>query len=547
MLPLLLLTASSLQSQNPPPDAASFHSRSELVLVPAVVTDKSGKHVPNLSKKDFIVTEDGKPQTVAVFEEVNTSATRVQRAATAPGEFSNVLQTGNNARRLVIVCLDMLNTPMLQQGGMRKELLKYLAQALDPGEPTELVLIDNSGLRVVHDFTSDPAVLAEALQRLTGISMSRAEKQPVSDAPHSGDALAALLRMLATMENEQKAHMEAFDRRAAVLATMQAMQQIAASVAGIPGRKALLWVGAGFPFSIGQGDSSPDRGSVMDLYEHTWRLLNQAQLAVYPIDVRQLTNFKFHGADEPGTKHMPWETTGDDPYTDILLRDDKEQQEILTTLRNFADATGGRAFFDSNDLQRGFREAVNDNASYYMLGYYLNRQGKKPGWHRLQVRLERGGMEVRARNAFLLTKAGESRGSGTDLATALHSPMDFTGIPIQGRWTTVTPAAGNMRNVAFELVMPAGFAEIDGSDNNHLQVEFLAEASRDGDPAPVRAGRTLNSHLSAESLEQIRSQGMTYRSQLKLAPGEYSVRFVVLDTLSGRMGSVSSALKVASY
>lgn len=530
-------------------EVPKFSSRSELVLVPAVVTDKSGGHISNLSKNDFVLLEDGKPQTISVFDEVKTSPALVQRTPTPTGHFSNLLQTSNGPRRLVIVALDVINTPILLQGSARNELLKFLGKSLDPGEPTELVIFGRSGVTILHDFTEDPAALVATLQRLPGKGASLAEKESVSQAPHDGDGLSAMLRMLAHMENEDKARMEAFDRHAAILATLDALKQIAASVAGIPGRKALLWVGSGFPFSVSQTDTAPSLGSVQDAYEHTWRLLNQAQVAVYPIDVRSLTNSKFHGVDEPGTKHMPWEATGDDPYTDILLRDDKEQQEILTTLKNFADATGGRAFYDTNDLQRGFREAVSDNSNYYMLGYYLNRQGKKPGWHKLQVKLQqRGGVEIRARNAFLLTNGSSREQTRSDLITALQSPIAFTGIPVQGDWTGSSPSGDKNKKVGFELVLPAGFAEIDESAGNHLHVEFLAEARAQGDDrskdAPVRVSQTLDVRLDAKGIEQIRSSGMTYRNALKLPPGEYNVHFVVLDALSGRMGSVSTSLKI---
>ena len=545
MIVAFLVTCSAAYAQQPSAETATFTASSELVLVPAVVTDKSGRHISELKKSDFVLLEDGKPQSISIFEELKTSSERVQRMVSAPGQFSNVLQSTETPKRLVIVALDVINTPMLLQGGARNETLRFLAESLDPGEPTELVVIGRDGLQVLHDFTADPAVLVAALQRVSGVTSSLAEKQEVSQGPKPSDGLSATLRMLANMENEQKAGIEAFDRRTGILATLQAMQQVAASVAGIPGRKALLWVSAGFPFSISQVDAAPDRGSMMDSYEHTWRLLNQSQVAVYPIDIRSLTNPKFHGVDEPGTKHLPWEATGDDPYTDILLRDDKEQQETLTTLRTFADATGGRAYFDSNDLQKGFREAVSDSSSYYMLGYYLHRQGKKPGWHKLQVRVQQGGTAVRARNAFLLTNGKNKAENQNDLAAALQAPIDLTGIPIQGSWTTVSPATEGRKSMGFELVMPANFAEIDEFDGNHMHVEFVAEARAEGKDVPVRIEQPLDVHLDAKGLEQLRTHGMTYRNSLKLQPGKYRVRFVVLDALSGRSGTVTSEIKLA--
>jgi hypothetical protein len=162
------------------------------------------------------------------------------------------------------------------------------------------------------------------------------------------------------------------------------------------------------------------------------------------------------------------------------------------------------------------------------------------------VRVQRSGVEVRSRSTFLVARASavpeEAR---ANLGTALQSPVDFTAIPIQGDWTGVSAGDGKSKRVSFELVLPANFAEINEADGNHLHVEFVAEAKSEATDAPVRAGQTLDVHLDAKGLEQIRRNGMTYRNSLKLAPGDYTVHFVVLDALNGRMGSVSAPLKVA--
>jgi VWFA-related protein len=533
---------------------ATFTSRSELVLVPAVVTDKSGAHVSGLTKDDFVVLEDGRPQKISVFEEIKTTAEPIKKIPNPAGQFGNTLEPNSGSRRLLIVALDLVNTPGLLQANAKSEVLKFLSKSLDPNSPTEFVLITRGGLHVIHDFTGYPRVLSAMLQQLTGTRNDLAEKEALSPVPRSTDAISGALARLARDENESKMQLESFERHSAILTTMEALQQIAGQVAGVPGRKALIWVSAGFPLSITKltdslAEPSPalfTENSVNDLYRRTCQLLNQAQLAVYPVDVRYLTNPGFQGADEPGVYFSAPGNPRDNPYTMVMDHRGWENEETLSTFRTFAENTGGRAYYNSNDIQRGLREAADDSASYYMLGYQLNRQGKKLGWHKMKVVVQRHGVEVRARNTFVLTDPQRSAAEDerAALRSALQSPVDFTAIAIQGTWTGTSAAAAKHRKIGFELVMPSGFADVDSGRSNHMHVEFLVKAASNGKKDPVISTRTVDVHLDAKGLEQVQQHGLTFRSALDLPAGDYNVRFVVLDALSGRIGSASAPLKV---
>jgi len=211
----------------------------------------------------------------------------------------------------------------------------------------------------------------------------------------------------------------------------------------------------------------------------------------------------------------------------------------------FAQATGGRAFYNTNDLKGAFQKAANDNSSYYVLSYYLERKDKKPGWHKLSVKVDRHGSEVRARNGFFLQQESTQQLAKTALEIALKSPLEYTGIPITGRWQQVTPAAEpGKKKVVFILTMPPNFAEVDETNNNHIELEIVAVARTATGESAGDALKTMDGHLKPDSLKQIRESGLDYRGALTLAPGEYTVHFAVQDQLSGRMGSVNTPLKV---
>src|ERR1019366_5577576 len=258
-----------------------------------------------------------------------------------------------------------------------------------------------------------------------------------------------------------------------------------------------IWAGGGFPFSVSDNTmqlAPAGRDSLVDvlpLYEHTWQLMNDAQISLYPVDVKglQVVNMPSVSVGNAGrnyARNMNW-----------------RQMDTQSTFQTFASMTGGRAYYNSNDLVKGFRDAVNDSAEYYMLGYYLDRTKTKPGWRKLAVKVKRDHTETRARSGFFVTNAtvDPENSRSSDISSALQSPLDYTSLPLVARWGKIEQA----------------------------------------DP-PM--GRKIENHLTPEKLSAIHQKGLVYNGALDLAPGEYTVRFVVRDDLSGRIGSVAAPLKV---
>src|SRR6202171_2107501 len=423
-----------------------FTARSELVLIPTLVTDKSGNHIRGLKKEDFTVLENSAEQKVATFEEISSDPQRLSRPRNL-NEFSNSLAGGPSARRLTLIVLDLINTPFSDQVYARKDLLKYLTQSVDQREPTALYTLTRSGIHVIHDFATDPRVLVAALHRVKGdashivdspedVEAVTGSASPDGSAGVDPAAVQSEAQRIQTMMEDSELNFQSFQQRLAITYTLQGMQQVAQGLAGFPGRKSLIWASGGFPFSVSDNtmqlapagrDSLTD---VLPMYEHTWQLLNDAQIALYPVDVGGLQVSTTPGASirRPGrnyTRNMSW-----------------RRMDTESTLQTFASMTGGRAYYNSNDLVKGFRDAVHDSAEYYMLGYYLDRSKTKAGWRKLAVKVKRDHVEVRARSGFFVTNATvdpeDTRTS--DIASALNSPLDYTSLPLVVRWDKVEPS-----------------------------------------------------------------------------------------------------------
>jgi hypothetical protein len=194
-----------------------------------------------------------------------------------------------------------------------------------------------------------------------------------------------------------------------------------------------------------------------------------------------------------------------------------------------------------------------------MLAYYVDKstiREKGKNWRKLKVKVDVSGVDVRARSGYFLNEAG-----GADLKDeldlALTSPLDFTGLPVTVRWLPQvadaqpqksTPQDGKpqdeKKQVKFEVILSPNAATIDSSDNNMISLKIVASARTSSAEEVNGIVQTVTGHLKQETVDKMRAVGFTFKSDIALPPGSYSVRFVVHDNVSGRTGSVAAPITV---
>ena len=556
---LLLFTLPSAASDKEAPKQSApttFVSRTELVQVPVVVTNGAG-HIGGLVKDDFVLQENGKDKPIASFEEVKATGGSLRRPPRALGEYSNTYENDAGTKSLTIFALDLINTPFYDQAYARRQLIKFLATRLDMNEPTALILIKPHGIQVLHDFTTDTSVLIAALQKLSGetaaIQLAEQDLGPEINGIGgfvNGVGIDAYVQLV---------------QREAIMATLESFQHVAESFAGVAGRKSLIWATAAFPFGLDpisgtiinpsvvgfgttqsanpvNGDlpelpsstqirSTEDLRSLEPLYQRTIQMMSDSNISVYPVDARGLIVF-FPGADVSQIR-------GWNSFNRALFEASRE------TMVGFADMTGGRAFYNRNDLEGAFRKAADDSTQYYMLGYYLDKN-PKPGWHKLRVKVKAKGANVQARSGFFVT-AGAQQASDKkmDISMALASPLDYTAVPMTVLWTSRGEAGGPKKKVPYRIILPPGADLVDDHDNNHLSLEVVSVARTASGSSADQFGQHLETNLKSAAMDQIRKDGLVYNNAVEVPPGDYSVRFVVRDNLTGRIGSVTAPLHVA--
>jgi VWFA-related protein len=534
----------------------TFTSKTIYVLVPVVVTGKDGKPVTGLKKEDFHIQENGKDVAVASLEDIHTTTAPISRPAMAGNEVRNQTSPDATPRRLVIIALDMVNTPFEDQLQARHAIINYLSENIDPDGLYQLVTVENNGLRILYDYTEETAPLIATLKKV-GSSLptvkadpgfvQRAESTdtgpntiiPVGEDPELGTPLVGppeFRQAMATFLAETGMEKVRFDEANAINSTLTAFQQIAERASGVPGRKSLIWITGSFPFSIDPGSASVSEGTSFAAYQHVMQLLENQLISVYPVDARGLVP-----AELDATTHISARRLATNPG---LPRDMSNRLlDTMNTMRAFADMTGGRAYINTNDTRGAIRDAVQDGSSYYMLSFAADKSDRRPGWRKINVKV--GDYHVRARHGYFLTNTTmDPLTSATyDIDSALKSPLDSTGLPVRMVLKPIV-TDGSKRKVTFAMMVPPKVAKVDSEDKNHMHVDIAYVVWTATGQDAAHKGTSYNLNLNPTQLQQIDTNGLGYGDTLELEPGSYKLRVVVRDNLTGQMGSVSAPLEL---
>jgi VWFA-related protein len=427
-LALLVSTAPLVHSQTAPPassDAtATLKAKARLVLVDVVVTNDKGDPVTGLQKKDFEVFEDGQPQTISSFEEHRGAPiTQIQMPPLPPHVFTNfpLVQAADSVN---IILLDALNTPSRDQVYVRSQMLKYL-KTIPPGTRVAIFTLA-SQLRMLQGVTTDSTELLAALNttkaaQQSALLPSDAENdanqhrvdflaQEDMGPPPKNLAMAAVDPVQAA--KQFLADTAAFETQQRIGITLEAMQQLARYLSGVPGRKNLIWFSGSFPNAIFSDPDLPDPFNIaagfQDEIRKTTDLLSSAQLAIYPIAAEGLASDAIFqaNASEIGTKRPSLASRDQikQMNSGAVNRDLNHQ-----SMEDLAKDTGGQAYYNTNGLNGALARVVNNGARYYSLAYSPSNTTMDGKFRRIQVKLVSGKNSLAYRRGYF----------ADDLATTL--------------------------------------------------------------------------------------------------------------------------------
>jgi VWFA-related protein len=360
------------------PAPTTIRTAAHIVVLDVLITDKNGAPVHGVTADDFLIREDGKPQTLqSVEEHTGIPLETASASAPAPNVHSNAPTAG--AKVWNVVLFDQFNTPQAEQQRARAQLVQF-ANALSPRVNVALISF-GGGLRVVSPFSTGQPGMVKMLAN----GALQFHHGPLLQ-PYSADEqydLEQYLKKLppqaarATRDNRRETEMGDLEIR--VKDTMSAFSAIAQWLALYPGKKNVYWLSAGFPLEAepqqfrgkdgALGDAS-FREDYFELQQKVNQQLAAARIALFPLDVRGNMGGGREGIDTADVKGAQYvEPGGGQLFSDDIGQDEARIGQEHLQMLDVARATGGIARFNRNDLADVLAEQFRVGQDFYSISY----------------------------------------------------------------------------------------------------------------------------------------------------------------------------------
>lgn len=382
-----------------------FKVHSHEVVVDVVVT-KGDDAVTGLHKQDFQVLEDGKPVPIDFFEE-HTAKTLPPGALPAlvkmPSHVYTNAPPASESDSVNVLLLDTLNTDRDDQSYVRQQIMDFLKK-MQPGVRVAVFVL-GSRLRMVQGFTTDSSVLRNAMNdKKNGVrmesdqSVTRSLRDKLDDNEDMGrlalmqmgaagfGALADLQADNATYKAEQRTAM-----------TLEALNYLARYLAGVPGRKNLIWFSSSFPVTI--FPSAREKQNVSQISEssaalkQTADLLTVSRVAVYPIGAEGMMvnhdsegDVQSNGPVEVNTSSSANPATRPTEFMAPYTNENAARSDKIMAMEQLAADTGGKAFYNTNDLNAAMMHAIENGAHYYTLVYTPTNEKMDGSYRKIEVK-----------------------------------------------------------------------------------------------------------------------------------------------------------------
>jgi VWFA-related protein len=430
------------------------------------------------------------------------------------------------------VVFDAINTPPQAQAVVTALVVRYL-QGIPPDSRLGLYRLGQQ-TSVLHDFTQDAAALRARLAK-DGVQVDMLKDDQGGDFAGLSQATTADRARAMGQAAESEARMLAGRTDAVrderLSATLAGLEALGDHLAGVPGRKNLVWISHGMPVVA-------FTGGFVNRYDErirkTAEKLASQGITVYAVDARgleppdmQTSSLAFRsgrGGPPPRPRSIDARPIGEGR--------DRASMAILT------DLTGGRLVTFTNDPTEGVNAAAQDIRASYSTGFYATRDPDDT-WHRLEVRVSRRGVVVRHRQGYVASAIGrDDRADWTAdrWRNVGFAPLGSTAIRFDARCEL---DGGTLRVLVQVTGADVTFRRADRELVADLDVG-LAEKTAVG---PVRLG-----HVPAELKfpddpgNDPRASLLRFVKSWAVSADTSTVRLIVRDRSSGRYGTVEVAL-----
>ena len=534
------------QPQAPQQPPITFRAEVNYVEVDARVLDQQGRFIGDLKAEDFEVLEDGKPQKVSAFSLVNIPVERVQRPlfASRPVEpdVRNNLQGADG--RIYLLVLDDLHTQALRSQRTKAAARQFIERYIGAND---LAAVIHTGGRTDanQDFTNNQRLLLQAVDKFMGRKLRSSTLNKIDDYNR---------RAGTGLESDPAQDLDDRERGFQARAALETVRNLANYLGNVRGRrKAIVMFSEGIDYNIYDFMSINNTGNqeastVMEATREMIAAATRANVAIYGVDPRGL------GATFDNLTDI--QSFPDD--TSLGLNQSALFNEVRLaqdSLRTMSDETGGFAVVNRNDFDTAFQRIVDDNSSYYMLGYYSSNERRDGRFRKIEVRLKnRPGMVVRARKGYVAARgrAPETKAAGKDspspeLKEALESPLPLPGLPLALTASVFKGPAPKGSVVISTFVHGASLPLTDEKGMFKNDLEVVAVATDDKGKSFSTERTTVNLNMKADTAKRVQATGFRIIQSLDLAPGRYLLRVAVKEGNTRKAGMVSYDLHVPEF
>lgn len=550
---------------------------SELVQTDVTVLDKGGKFVDNLKLDQFELKVDGKPQSIAFFDRIESGTVNEDAQLAAARGTKTGADRGTalplDRGRTVVFFVDDLHLSPSSYSHIQKTLRRFIDEEI--GQNDEAAVISASGqIGFLQQFTDNKTVLRAAASRMSARPyVTRDAQNPPMTESHAlaiehGDNtvldyfIDALLREIPSLgrqsaqsQVETRARSIAVQSRAIAINTLASLHSMVRNSSRIPGRKIFFFISDGFLMDDRDGD-------LRDWIRRVSDAAARAGVVIYTLDAQGLRT----GTPDASS------VVAFDPSGRLSSVNSGELSGMQAPLLTLAGETGGRALVNTNALNRAVVGALKETSLYYLLAWRPEAAAERGGlkYQRIEVGVRnRPDLRVIVRRGFFNSqpepdgsrKEDKKKKKNADaeakpdtvtpqvtlereMIAAMSAPTPRTGLP--------TWLALNYFNAPDGSVVMTASVELDRSaltfehgEKEHASFDLFGVIL--DDHGKTAYGFKQQMEVIADPTKPTEGQRVMFSRQARLAPGLYQVRIASRDTRSGRIGSAMQWIEIVEF
>jgi VWFA-related protein len=531
---------------------------SQLVDVNLIAYDKHDKPITDLKPEEIEIYDNGKKQNLKNFQHPSN---------VPPGPLGNAITNAGPPDQpvadLLILLIDESHLPFNDLNRARMELQSFLKSS-PPTARIALYSITEHGSRIIQDVTQDHALISQRLAawQPDASSVSRAQDLDIrnrqqidtvrnpDDLPNVNGNIGGKVDYIQTPDPALRLLGDNPLR-----SSLESMIALARHFAPTPGHKSLVWITGDSALvdredkavNMEKGDKSPNAALA-----RVRQVFNEARIALYAVDASPLTPSGGAAVDaslyNPTITVNPVATVNSAPggaggpsgaaigAGRVLTDMQENSRPIQTTVRLLAEGTGGLAIRKGGNLEKTLTGIESHASALYELGFYPDTPADNK-FHTLVLKIpSRKDAVLRYRTGYLY--AEEATNTKQRFQEAVWTPQDLTGVSITADAVAADVSATGKPAIHIRIALAGlDLQNKDGQWTDNLYV-FIAQRDDAEQKAQVD-GDTLRLHLKQSTYESGMPAGIPYRHEVEAKAKLGSIRVIVVDGNSGRMGSVT--------